>query len=104
MTVTPEPTQLTLADKHTLLIEWSDGQRRIYSVAELRQSCPCAGCNSERSHAGLERGEPLPMGADVTLQQMSPVGNYAYAVHFSDGHQTGIFPLELLVRLGERQA
>ena len=38
----------------------------------------------------------------MTIQHMAPVGSYAYAIHFSDGHKTGIFPLELLHRLGER--
>jgi DUF971 family protein len=27
---------------------------------------------------------------------MSPVGNYAYSIRFSDGHSAGIFPYELL--------
>lgn len=99
----PEPTELTLRDPGTLLITWSDGERRIYAVAELRRSCPCATCNSERNRAGVDHRQPLPPGPAVTLQQMTPVGNYAYALHFSDGHATGIFPLDLLYRLGERQ-
>jgi DUF971 family protein len=32
---------------------------------------------------------------------MRPIGNYAYAIAFSDGHSSGIFSLELLRRLGE---
>jgi DUF971 family protein len=31
---------------------------------------------------------------------MRPVGNYAYGIQFSDGHDTGIFTLELLGQLG----
>jgi DUF971 family protein len=34
------------------------------------------------------------------LSGLRPVGNYAYSVAFSDGHDTGIFSLELLRRLG----
>ena len=33
---------------------------------------------------------------------MKPVGNYAYTVAFSDGHNTGIFSFDLLLQLGER--
>jgi len=33
---------------------------------------------------------------------MDPVGNYAYRILFSDGHDTGIFTLELLRELGRR--
>ena len=31
---------------------------------------------------------------------MKPVGNYAYSIAFSDGHDTGIYTLELLQELG----
>ncbi|MEE3220467.1 MAG: gamma-butyrobetaine hydroxylase-like domain-containing protein, partial [Planctomycetota bacterium] len=29
-----------------------------------------------------------------------PVGNYAYSIKFSDGHDTGIFQFDLLRELG----
>ncbi len=96
----PQPTQLALHDKDTLFIQWSDGQQRFYNVTDLRRHCPCATCNTERSHAGLEEGQPLPSPEAVALQQMTPVGNYAYSLHFSDGHNTGIYTLELLRNLG----
>ena len=32
---------------------------------------------------------------------MKPVGNYAYSIDFSDGHDTGIYALERLRELGE---
>jgi DUF971 family protein len=31
---------------------------------------------------------------------MEPQGHYAYAIHFSDGHNTGLFTLESLLELG----
>jgi DUF971 family protein len=31
---------------------------------------------------------------------MDPVGSYAYRILFSDGHDTGIFTLDLLRALG----
>ncbi len=31
---------------------------------------------------------------------MKPTGRYAYAIDFSDGHDTGIFTLESLRELG----
>jgi len=36
----------------------------------------------------------------LAITGMKPVGNYAYNVAFSDGHDTGIFTLELLRQLG----
>jgi DUF971 family protein len=31
---------------------------------------------------------------------MTPVGQYAYNIAFTDGHDTGIYPFDLLLRLG----
>lgn len=101
---TPQPTQLDLRDPDTLVIQWSDGRRRVYNVTDLRLECPCASCNTERSRAGIGRGQPLPQGAPVTIRHMAPVGNYAYAIHFSDGHNTGIYPLDFLLSLGSDDA
>ena len=36
----------------------------------------------------------------LELQGMTPVGNYAYAIAFSDGHDTGIFTFDLLRGIG----
>jgi DUF971 family protein len=36
----------------------------------------------------------------LELLGMQPVGNYAYTIAFSDGHDTGIFTFELLRELG----
>jgi DUF971 family protein len=37
----------------------------------------------------------------MRILDMQPVGNYAYAIKFSDGHDTGIFQLTLLGQLGQ---
>ncbi len=36
----------------------------------------------------------------LKIAALKPVGNYAYAIDFSDGHDTGIYTLELLRALG----
>lgn len=102
--MTVQPTKLYLIDPKTLGIEWSDGQRRVYDVAELRSNCPCAMCADLRRQRG--DGEP-PSDTPtppVSITQMGPVGNYAYKIHFSDGHSTGIYTLELLRELGHESA
>ena len=38
--------------------------------------------------------------AAVEVVDVSPVGNYAYSIAFSDGHDTGIYTLEFLRELG----
>lgn len=89
----PTPTGLSL-DAGQLVIEWSDGQCRRYAIADLRQACPCATCLSQA-------GEGPVLPADLSILVMEPAGNYAYRIEFSDGHGTGIFPLELLRSLGQ---
>jgi DUF971 family protein len=45
--------------------------------------------------------ETLQIGKqDVTITDVRPVGNYAIALTFSDGHNSGIYSWDLLYKLG----
>ena len=100
----PYPTNLEMADDEQLVIEWSDGRKLVYRVAELRDKCPCATCRERR---GQQSNAPiLPVittaeAAPVRIRSMKPVGNYAYSIAFSDDHDTGIYTFDLLRQLGE---
>jgi DUF971 family protein len=102
--VNVQPTELKLVDPSRLRIAWSDGQVREYSVSELRHQCPCATCREKRTAPEpppteltvLSLGETQPL----RITAMQPTGRYAYSIHFSDGHDTGIYTLELLRELG----
>lgn len=101
----PQPLKLELTDDDQLSIEWTDGQRRRYRFHELRDACPCATCRGKRNEPQpllpvLSASEAQPM----KVVGMRPVGNYAYTIAFSDGHDTGIFSYELLRALGEQVA
>jgi DUF971 family protein len=100
------PTALRLTDDRSLVIEWSDGQQRKYRVKALRDACPCATCREKRSAPQdpltlptLNTGQLQPL----SILGMKPVGNYAYTIAFSDGHDTGIYSFELLRELGEAE-
>jgi DUF971 family protein len=102
--MTPVPTALSLTDDNRLLIQWSDGANRKYSFRALREACPCATCREKHSAPKdplvlptLSAGQIAPL----KVTGMTPVGNYAYSIAFSDGHNTGIYPLTLLRELGE---
>ena len=95
----PEPTALSLLPDGKLAIEWSDGRRRRYEIGELRRKCPCATCMYERDSAP-RTVDPPEDSPPVTLEQVHPVGNYAYNIRFSDGHSTGIFPLGIAFEVG----
>lgn len=93
------PTSVTLAND-LLRITWNDQLVLQYDPVDLRRRCPCATCNEQRLRLGLARGEPLAGTPEATIAQVSPVGNYGYRIGFSDGHDTGIYDLELLRQLG----
>lgn len=102
----PRPTNLEVAEGTKLRITWSDGVVREITFAELRKACPCASCREQRKAppqptSGLQvisMAEAQPL----KIQAMNPVGNYAYNIEFSDGHDTGIFTLEFLRELGRQ--
>jgi len=101
-----QPTNLALADPNRLRIEWSDGKTREYPVRDLRDRCPCATCREKRNSSASQPAPLLPVLAPeetlpLTIASMEPMGNYAYGIRFSDGHDTGIFSLELLVEIGK---
>jgi DUF971 family protein len=101
-----QPTKLSRSDDHSLVIEWSDGQRRQYTFRELRDACPCASCREKRSAPPTPSKNLLPVlsaaeARPLQIVDMQPVGNYAYSIEFSDGHNTGIYTLELLRQLGK---
>lgn len=104
--MTLAPTELSLTPDKRLLIEWSDGSKRLYRVQELRDACPCATCREKRNAPPAPASSmllPVLSAAEarpLELQGMTPVGNYAYSIAFSDGHDTGIYTFELLRELG----
>lgn len=101
------PTELKLAADGRLEIAWSDGQLRRYQIRELRDHCPCATCREQRSAPPAPATQlnviSLAEAQPLSIAGMKPVGRYAYGIDFSDGHDTGIFTLELLRELGEEE-
>lgn len=79
---------------------WSDGLVAELAPRQLRVRCPCAACVSETT--GRRLLDPWSVPADLGLQDMQPVGRYAYRILFSDSHDSGIYTLELLRELCER--
>ncbi len=100
------PTDLQIVEDNELLIKWSDRQRRRYSFRDLRDVCPCATCREKRTG---EQQAPMLLSVflaaeaePLRIEGMKPVGSYAYAIAFSDGHDQGIFSFALLQQLRER--
>jgi DUF971 family protein len=90
----------------SLVITWDDGVAHWLTWSFLREQCPCATCRTERENPPPPNDNPLqilkPGEAQPTRPvDVRPIGNYAYGIEFSDGHNTGIYSLEYLRFLGE---
>lgn len=90
-------------------IRWSDDENMRYTASALRANCPCAVCR-EKETAAEEEGDSLVLpvlsiaeAQPLSITAMQPIGNYAYNIAFSDGHDSGIFTIEYLRELGELQ-
>lgn len=78
-----------------LEMRWADGGHTRFPHRLLRGYCPCAGC---QGHSGSIRFKD---GGDLELREVGAVGNYALALKWGDGHDTGIYDFAYLRRLGD---
>jgi DUF971 family protein len=92
----PTPSEIAL-DKGVLAVAWSDGHRTRFPLRLLRERCPCAGCVDEWT--GKRTVDPQTIPADIRPLEMTPVGRYAVQIGWSDGHSTGIYSWDLLLKL-----
>ncbi len=91
---------------YLIAFEWADGFEATISTESLRNACPCASCKGETI-----MGKTVMLPAMQTfkpgmfeLAGINPVGNYAIQVGWRDGHNTGIYPWELLRTTAEDHA
>ena len=89
-----KPVDIRGVGSEELLISWEDGHRSLYRNDYLRLHCPCAGCRDEWTGKRLITLDKIP--ANINPLAMSPVGNYAIRLKWSDGHETGIYGFEFL--------
>ena len=96
----PAPTEIKLHQKSRVLeIAFADGATFRLPCEFLRVYSPSA---EVRGHGPGQ--EVLQTGKkDVEISRIEPVGQYAVQLHFSDGHDTGIYSWDLLYDYGVRQ-
>jgi DUF971 family protein len=80
-----------------VLIGWSDGRSCAYPYRYLRLQCACASCVEEMTGRRLLNVSSVPQ--DIIAVDYIPVGKYALQFLWSDGHQTGIYPFNMLLKL-----
>jgi DUF971 family protein len=100
----PKSVKVHLSSGQGVEIEWRDGHYSKYSFPWLRDACPCALCDEERTKSGREPGEPrrpkpgeLPMFKPAaTAVSAEAVGKYAIKFKWNDGHELGIYSWQWL--------
>jgi DUF971 family protein len=90
------PTELRLhKDRRSLTIAFDDGQAITLPAEYLRVESPSA---EVQGHNPNER-KTVPGKRDVSIMEISPVGNYAVRLTFDDMHSTGIYSWDFFRQL-----
>ena len=96
MTQSPVMPYAVNRQRDGLRIEWDqEGHEGFFAARPLRLACPCAGCVEEMTGRSLL--DPATVAVDVWPMAVSLVGAYGIRVHWSDGHDTGIYTFERLL-------
>lgn len=78
-------------------ITWDDGTECRLPHRYLRSECRCAACLEEMTGRRIVTYDSVP--EDVQALDWMPVGRYALRFLWSDLHDTGIYPFQLLREL-----
>jgi DUF971 family protein len=100
----PKTVKVHLTTGEGVEIEWRDGHHSQYTFPFLRNACPCALCDEERSKSGRHPGEGPPVKPGelpMFKPQAKPlsaegVGKYALRFKWNDGHELGIYSWQWL--------
>lgn len=91
-----------------MAISWSDGHHSTYKPSYLRKICPCAECKG--THTGkpkafniLNARQAAGIHREIEIVSVEPVGNYAIAFAWGDGHREGIYSWSYLRAMSPEQ-
>ena len=85
----------------TLELTWPDDRVDSLPYRYLRGECPCATCRDEWS--GERILDPSSIREDIKLEGMEPIGSYAVRLVWNDGHSSGLYTWETLLRLADER-
>lgn len=89
---------LLLQKEKQLYLTFADGKKVRFSCEYLRVFSPSAEVKGHDGTLNWPKDK-----AEVTIDAIEPIGNYALKFHFSDGHQSGIYTFEYLYELMQNQ-
>ncbi len=91
-----QPPQVSQQEEN-ILFKWADGREWKIGAVHLRSNCKCALCVDEYTGEKILKVADIP--ADIQMVEVKPLGNYALAISWNDGHSSGIFPYTQLEAL-----
>jgi DUF971 family protein len=97
----PWPTELRLSkDRRTLTVAFDNGEKAELAAEYLRVKSPSA---EVQGHSPEQR-KTVPGKKNVSILEVTPIGNYAVRLAFDDMHSTGIYSWPYLAELGRKHA
>jgi DUF971 family protein len=107
MTPLSDPEHIAISKSKGIEIDWKDGHHSSYTLAYLRDNCPCASCTGahgtppERTNYSAQQpATPFQMFRPaLKMDGVEPIGNYAVRIRWNDGHNAGIYSWEHLRRV-----
>jgi DUF971 family protein len=99
--IAAEPEHIAISKSTGIKIDWRDGHHSDYSLAYLRDECPCATCTGAHGttpqKTSYSNPSPFPMFKPaLKMNSVEPVGQYAIRIFWNDGHSTGIYSFDHL--------
>lgn len=102
-----EPEHIAISKSKGIQIDWKDGHHSQYSLAWLRDHCPCASCTGAHGTEPQRSNYSQPAATDpfkmytptLKMLNVEPVGHYAFRIEWSDGHSTGIYSYDHLRKI-----
>ena len=89
--------QISYSPSDGIKVRPSEGAQINLSPAFVRRKCRCALCKDERTGADLL--DPNSVPENIYPLRISPMGNYAVAIAWSDGHESSVYPYETLLQM-----
>ena len=100
-----EPEHIAISKSKGIKIDWKDSHRSEYSLAYLRDECPCASCTGAHGTEPQKSNYAAPLNPfqmykpALKMLKVDPVGHYAIHIDWSDGHSTGIYSFDHLRKI-----
>ena len=93
------PTKIKKTSPTELTMTWENGHESRYTLEQLRDICPCAGCSGETvlMHEYVPPPPDRATPGRYDLKGIEQVGSYALQFQWGDGHNTGIYTWEHLL-------